>query len=186
MALSHILDYIAKKSSDSLSVLLDSAKSDAAEIVSAAKSRANDKIKSLQSQAEEDQRLLKRRSDSSVNTFEKSEELKLRDIRIAEVFAAVESSIVSGGEDLQVEIFTNLLSSFDFESGEVLCDQKYISSVEKALKNIGKNFTVSAKDGVEGIVYNGDAFSVDFTFNTIIERVIKPQHEARISQILFS
>jgi vacuolar-type H+-ATPase subunit E/Vma4 len=98
-----------------------------------------------------------------------------------EVFVAARKEFSNLKTDELVELFGSALKTIPEKTGEIVPARGAEEVCKKAIATAGKNFTLGAAGGFDGgFIFVGEKTEIDFSFETIFEKVLRSKLELEI------
>lgn len=187
MALADILQYIEKESQKKADNIILIAKENEKEIIGDAEKKAQEYSSYRFHEFEEEKVFREKKSSAKMQQYEKMELAKFNISLVDSIYTSFLDSLSAFSTEDVKKICSVYLSRLSEDAGVVVSagtDEKILKEV---VKECGKNFTVESGDlKTGGFIFQGDGYSVDFTFPTIVNKYLRENTEADLLNILVS
>lgn len=187
MALQNILELIASEAQSEAKRIQENAELHAKEVREKCVADAEAKIQVVVSEKDAYIASLKKRHETRMRMEQRAVLSQKKSQVLDRVFDAAKEYLQKASDAELEKIFSALLSQISSSHGNVvLLGEGQKNAFEKALKATGKNFSVvEQKDLRGGFLFRSENFEMDFSFSNLLEKVLRPQVEGKLSALLF-
>lgn len=187
MALSDITQKILADAQAEAAQINAQAEKEAKTLEAEAHAKAEATKKRIEDETAQRERDMERKTHSLAQTERKSLLLSKKRALIEKVFAEAKKKLGALPAKELDELLVSFLTQITEKAGTVYPAAAHREAVQKALKVTGKHFTLGEeKDFAGGFVFVGVEAEVDFSFDSIIERDVRPQAEIAVTKTLFA
>jgi V/A-type H+-transporting ATPase subunit E len=186
MALADILNKIASDTESEALQLEKKTDQEIAELEKQTQREIAQKQEQIDKDANEKIKLTKMKIDNLAQSKRKNIFLNQKRKLIERVYEEAKDKIANLPDSELEPLFSKAISHINAPSGEIIPAQKHLSLIQKALEKAGKSFKLAAgANFTGGFIFTSKEFDVDFTFDTIVDKVVAPKLELRLVELLF-
>lgn len=187
MALTDIIQKILDDAHAAVKTKHENALKEAADIERNAKEEAGKIKERYQQEADQKGQEMERKIQALAKTERKNLFLNKKRALLEKVFNEAKKELAKMSEKELEEIFIKFLTQIEDKKGTIYPAKNHLEIIKKALKTTNKDYEIGeAMDFAGGFLFTGKDTEMDYSFDSIIEKNVRPQVELKIAQTLFS
>ena len=186
MSLQNILDKILADAAEKAEKIISDAKVRAEKITEKTKIDAEKVREEIAKRGEQKIAAMHRKVENLIAHREKSEMLAAKREILKSALDAAKTAIARKSPEKKEKLFLAMFSQIDAEKGEIRPVAADTEILKKAISKAKKNFSIGSEvSGSSGFVFVSPDFEMDFRVDEILEKILAPALEEKLSQILF-
>ncbi len=186
MALADIVQKILEDAQSDAKQLVHNAEAEAQKIKKDAEDQATKISEKSQEEIEQKSQEMERKTKTLAESERKNLFLNKKRALLEKAFNEAKKELSKMPEKDLVEAFVAFLTTIDEKDGTIYPAKGQKGIIEKALKTASKNYkTGEEKDFAGGFLFVGKSSEIDFSFDSIVDKNVRPKVELKIAKILF-